>query len=83
MATKNQGVELTFLGTRGEIKVRSRRPIVRGDPSATVRRLGRERGIDARLAHDGNRLSFPAIDLGDGPSTERRHELPSTHGDQR
>ena len=25
MATKNQGVELTFLGTRGEIKVHSRR----------------------------------------------------------
>ena len=40
-------------------------PIVRGDPrasSATVRRLGRERGIDARLARDGDRLSFPAID---------------------
>jgi hypothetical protein len=39
-------------------------PIVRGDPrasSATVRRLGRERGIDARLARDGDRLSFPAI----------------------
>ena len=40
-------------------------PIVRGDPramSATVRRLGRERGIDARLARDGDRLSFPGID---------------------
>jgi len=36
-------------------------PIVRGDPrelSATVRRLGREHGIDARLACDGDRLSL-------------------------
>ena len=40
-------------------------PIVRGDPrkfSATIRKLGRERGIDARLAHDGERLCFPAPD---------------------
>ncbi len=40
-------------------------PIVRGDPrasSATVQRLGRERGVDARLAYDGDRLSFPGID---------------------
>ncbi len=39
-------------------------PIVRGDPrvlSATVRKLGRERGIDARLASDGDRLSFAGI----------------------
>ena len=39
-------------------------PIVRGNPrasSATVQRLGRERGIDARLAREGDRLSFPAI----------------------
>ena len=36
--------------------------IVRGDPqgaSAAVGKLGRERGIEARLACDGDRLSFP------------------------
>lgn len=45
--------------------------IVRGDPrtsSATVRKLGRERGIDARLARDGDRLSFPALDRRTRPS---------------
>ena len=37
-------------------------PIVRGDArvlSATVRQLGREHDIDARLAYDGDRLRFP------------------------
>jgi phosphoribosyl 1,2-cyclic phosphodiesterase len=37
-------------------------PIVRGDGrvlNASVRRLGREHGIDARVACDGDRLSFP------------------------
>ena len=37
-------------------------PIVRGDPRASnaiVRKFGRERGIDACLANDGDRLSFP------------------------
>ena len=36
-------------------------PIVRGDPrvlDATVRKLGRECGVDARLARDGDRLLF-------------------------
>ena len=40
-------------------------PIVRGDAraaSAFVRKLGRERGIDARLASDGDRLCFPGYD---------------------
>jgi len=40
-------------------------PIVRGDArvlSATVQKLGRERGIDARLARDGDRLSLPGIE---------------------
>jgi phosphoribosyl 1,2-cyclic phosphodiesterase len=40
-------------------------PIVRGDArvlSATVEKLGRERGVDARLARDGDRLSLPGID---------------------
>jgi hypothetical protein len=40
-------------------------PIVGGDPRvlrAAVRQLGRERGIDARLASDGDRLSFSGID---------------------
>ena len=38
-------------------------PIVRGDArsvSAAIRRLGRERGIDARFACDGDRLCLPA-----------------------
>lgn len=37
-------------------------PIVRGDPrasNATIRKVARERGIDARLASDGERLSLP------------------------
>jgi phosphoribosyl 1,2-cyclic phosphodiesterase len=40
-------------------------PIVRGDPralDAIIRSLGRECGIDARLARDGDRLSFPGSD---------------------
>jgi len=39
-------------------------PIVRGDArtmSAQVKRLGRDRGIDARLARDGERILFSAI----------------------
>lgn len=43
-------------------------PIVRGDPhasSATVRKLGRERGIDARLARDRDRLLLSGIDQSD------------------
>jgi hypothetical protein len=46
-------------------------PIVRGDPralSATVRKLGRERGINARLARDGDRVLFSGIDQRNGPS---------------
>jgi len=46
-------------------------PIVRGDPrtlSAKIRKLGRERGIDARLACDGDRLRFSGIDQRNGPS---------------
>jgi len=37
-------------------------PIVRGDArvlNAAIRKLGREYGIDARLARDGDRLAFP------------------------
>lgn len=37
-------------------------PIVRGDArvlNATIRKLGREHGVDARLARDGDRLAFP------------------------
>jgi ribonuclease BN (tRNA processing enzyme) len=40
-------------------------PIVRGNArelSAAVRKLGRERGIDARLARDGDRLCLPGVD---------------------
>jgi hypothetical protein len=40
-------------------------PIVRGDPralDAIIRSLGRQYGIDARLASDGDRLSFPGSD---------------------
>ena len=39
-------------------------PIVREEPralDASIRSLGRELGIDARLARDGDRLSFPGI----------------------
>ncbi len=46
-------------------------PIVRGDAralSATVRKLGRGRGIYARLACDGDRLPFSGIDQRNGPS---------------
>lgn len=42
-------------------------PIVRGDPrvlSATVQKLGREHGIDARLACDGDRVLLPATAAG-------------------
>ena len=56
-------------------------PIVRGDPralSATVRKLGRERGIDARLARDGDRLSFPGIDR--RKKTEWKLDVPDRAG---
>jgi hypothetical protein len=46
-------------------------PIVRGDAralSATVRKLGRGRGIYARLACDRDRLPFSGIDQRNGPS---------------
>lgn len=48
-------------GVRRAIFTHCGSPIVRGDPrrvNAAVRKLGRERGIDARLACDGDRLSF-------------------------
>ena len=61
-------------------------PIVRGDPralGATVRNLGREHGIDARLACDGDRLPFSVIDRRNGSSAclsrdraKQRNELP-------
>ena len=52
-------------GLRRAIFTHCGSPIVRGDVrklSATIRKLGRERGLDARLAHDGERLRFPATD---------------------
>ena len=45
-------------------------PIVRGDPrasAATIRKLGREYGIDTRLACDGDRLSISDVDGLKGP----------------
>jgi len=76
-------MELTFLGTCGEIDQRTRHhrrhsallvrqaevrtlidggaEIVGGDErvlGALVRRLGRERGVDARIACDGLRISL-------------------------
>jgi phosphoribosyl 1,2-cyclic phosphodiesterase len=64
-------------------------PIMRGDAralSATIRKLGRERGIYARLACDGDRLPFSVIDRRNGPSgslsrdrVKQRNELPDGH----
>ncbi len=64
-------------------------PIVRGDAralSATIRKLGRERGIYARLACDGDRLPFSVIDRRNGPSrslsrdrVKQRNELSDGH----
>ena len=58
-------------GVRRAIFTHCGSPIVRGKPrvlSAAVRRLGREQGIDARLACDGTCLSLPG-----GGRHGRRH----------
>ena len=87
-----EGLQITFLGTRGEIRERTRRyrrrtpirtqlgwckaegvtraifthcgsEIVGSDGRSIatwIRRLGRERGVDARVAHDGMRCDLAA-----------------------